>query len=316
MTVDDKVFEALTNLAKLAIEKGGRYFALSCFSELLLVDEACALAYLARGVGNDREIRLMVRNLFARFQGGGKKLDEVVTTLRNSLQPPSSNKVVAETIHDRECSMVGYFSSVSSKKITWKPEGAAASGWVLKKARDMLKPWYSNLTDRRASLARQKVLSIDISLVDKLKHKLQEETHALYVLRASDSGGASAQTSRCMAIALAACSSFVLARGTFDAVFEIENEDDLDRIKKLVNSPDWSPVHNILVWAHLQHVADGLSDAEKELTESWTDTMSKEIMNLMVHLNNQNARLILTSDDSVKWGRSKALQDLAENIYN
>ena len=55
MRVDDNVFEALNNLDKLAIEKGGRYFALSCFSELLLVEEARALAHLARGVGKDRD---------------------------------------------------------------------------------------------------------------------------------------------------------------------------------------------------------------------------------------------------------------------
>ena len=104
----------------------------------------------------------------------GADLETIINRLRTEM---------AKKLNEPGWNMAGYFSTLTSKKIKWRPEDASQSEWVLKNAADTLKPAFSNMTNRRANLARQKALSCDLTAVDVLKCKLQEETHVVYTLR-------------------------------------------------------------------------------------------------------------------------------------
>ena len=226
---------------------------------------------------------------------GPAKLNEVVENLR---------KKMSDVLKDR--SQVGYYGA-SVKSLMWKPAEKHKTEWVYKDAGDVLHSTYTNLINPRVSLARQKVLSCDLKTVEELKQELRCGPQQLFTITAKNNTTRDG-TSRCMAVALAVCSSFVVAKGKFRLVFLIETKDDLRRVTNVVTSPDWSRDSPLLLWVHTQNADDGLSAAEFGLHESWTDELTQELEVVMER--NPQTHLILTHDDSVKWKTSTTFERL------
>ena len=256
------------------------------------------------GEDNGRNLFRLIAPIVWELHKDPTSLDKAVERLREQS---------AQALKDPQRRIIGCYGAVSSKGLKWKPSESSQAEWVLNDAAGMLTASRTNLINPRASLARQKVFSCDLDAVENLKLKLQdsEGTHRVYVIMHDADDSRKDETSRCMAVVLAVCSSFVLARGRFDLVYLIETENDLHRVNTIVTSSNFSHNNTILLWAHLQD-STVLADAECGMTSSWTSEMTAGLIQIMS--NNINAHIILTNDDSKTWGSKDVHIDIAIEI--
>ena len=118
---------------------------------------------------------------------------------------------MANTLRERGAlyfNVVGCYCAVGAKCLRWRPEEKAQADWVLHNAGDVLRPTYTNLMDPRQSLARQRILSCDLHKLDEFRNMLQRGDRRVFTINAKDDSTRD-DTSRCMAVALAATSAFI-----------------------------------------------------------------------------------------------------------